>query len=71
MCRIWLTHYPVLAADIESVETLGGTLIDPSGYSGAAVPRRILTWVMSQPSNKRPGQLNASRAELSYDPQLS
>lgn len=32
MCRIWLTRFPVLEADIESVETPAGSIIDPSGY---------------------------------------
>jgi hypothetical protein len=31
-CKIYLTRFPVRLADIESVESPEGTLIDPSGY---------------------------------------
>jgi hypothetical protein len=31
-CKVYLTRYPVKLADIESVESPEGTLIDPSGY---------------------------------------
>jgi hypothetical protein len=32
MCRVYLTHWPVLEADIENVETPAGVLLDPSEY---------------------------------------
>jgi len=31
-CRVFLTRFPVVEAEIESVESPAGTLIDPSGY---------------------------------------